>query len=46
MDPLAFISALAREAGALLRERLDAPREVRQKMPHDLVTDADARAKR
>ena len=41
MDPLAFISALAREAGALLRERLDAPREVRQKMPHDLVTDAD-----
>jgi myo-inositol-1(or 4)-monophosphatase len=41
LDPLAFISALAREAGALLHERLDAPREVRQKMPHDLVTDAD-----
>ncbi|HEV3086329.1 MAG TPA: inositol monophosphatase family protein [Candidatus Elarobacter sp.] len=41
MDPLAFITALAREAGALLRERLDGPREVRQKTPHDLVTDAD-----
>jgi myo-inositol-1(or 4)-monophosphatase len=41
LDPLAFIIALAREAGALLRERLDGPREVQQKMPHDLVTDAD-----
>ena len=41
MDPLAFIVALAREAGALLRERLDEPRVVTEKRPHDLVTDAD-----
>ncbi len=41
MDPLAFIVALAREAGALLCERLDEPREIEQKRPHDLVTDAD-----
>ena len=41
MDPLAFIVALARDAGALLCERLDDPREVTQKTPRDLVTDAD-----
>jgi myo-inositol-1(or 4)-monophosphatase len=41
LDPLAFITALARDAGALLRERLDDPREVTEKRPHDLVTDAD-----
>ncbi len=41
MDPLAFISALARDAGALLCERLDDPREVAEKRPRDLVTDAD-----
>ena len=41
MDPLAFITALARDAGALLCERLDEPREVSEKRPHDLVTDAD-----
>ena len=41
MDPLAFISALARDAGALLCERLDDPREIALKRPHDLVTDAD-----
>ena len=41
MDPLAFITALARDAGALLCERLDDPREVAEKRPHDLVTDAD-----
>jgi myo-inositol-1(or 4)-monophosphatase len=41
LDPLAFITALARDAGALLCERLDAPREVSEKRPHDLVTDAD-----
>ena len=41
MDPLAFIIALAREAGMLLRERLDRPREIAQKRRHDLVTDAD-----
>ncbi len=41
MDPLAFIVALARDAGALLCERFDDPREVTQKSPRDLVTDAD-----
>lgn len=41
MDPLAFITALAREAGVLLCERLDRPREIAQKHLHDLVTDAD-----
>jgi myo-inositol-1(or 4)-monophosphatase len=41
LDPLSFICALAREAGALLRERLGRPREIEQKRPHDLVTDAD-----
>jgi myo-inositol-1(or 4)-monophosphatase len=41
LDPLAFITALARDAGALLCERLDDPREVAEKRPHDLVTDAD-----
>jgi myo-inositol-1(or 4)-monophosphatase len=41
VDPLAFITTLARDAGALLRERLDDPREIAQKRPHDLVTDAD-----
>lgn len=41
MDPLAFIVALAREAGELLCARLDGPREVAQKRPRDLVTDAD-----
>jgi len=41
LDPLAFIAALARDAGALLCERLDEPREIAEKHPHDLVTDAD-----
>jgi myo-inositol-1(or 4)-monophosphatase len=41
LDPLDFITALAQDAGALLCERLDEPREVAQKRPHDLVTDAD-----
>lgn len=42
MDPLAFITALARDAGELLRERLDRPREIARKSSlHDLVTDAD-----
>ncbi|HEV2737902.1 MAG TPA: inositol monophosphatase family protein [Candidatus Elarobacter sp.] len=41
MDPLAFIVALARDAGTLLCELLDDPREVAEKHPHDLVTDAD-----
>jgi myo-inositol-1(or 4)-monophosphatase len=41
LDPLAFIIALASDAGALLCERLDDPREIAEKRPHDLVTDAD-----
>ena len=41
MDPLAFITALARDAGALLCERLNDPREISEKRPHDLVTDSD-----
>jgi myo-inositol-1(or 4)-monophosphatase len=41
LDPLAFTVALAREAGELLCARLDDPREVEQKRPRDLVTDAD-----
>ncbi|BDE07124.1 inositol monophosphatase [Vulcanimicrobium alpinum] len=41
MDPLAFITALARDAGALLRDRLNDPRRIEQKQPQDLVTDAD-----
>jgi myo-inositol-1(or 4)-monophosphatase len=41
LDPLAFIAALAQDAGALLCERLDAPRAIAEKRPHDLVTDAD-----
>ncbi len=41
MDPLAFITTLAHDAGALLCERLDDARDVREKRPHDLVTDAD-----
>ncbi len=41
MDPLAFISTLARDAGTLLRERFDGPRTIEHKSPKDLVTDAD-----
>jgi myo-inositol-1(or 4)-monophosphatase len=41
VDPLAFITTLARDAGALLRERIDDPREIAHKRPRDLVTDAD-----
>lgn len=41
LDPLAFIIDLARDAGTLLRERIDDPREIAHKRPHDLVTDAD-----
>ncbi len=42
MDPLNFAVALARDAGALLRRKLDEPRTISEKRPHDLVTDADA----
>ncbi|GAC1535992.1 MAG: inositol monophosphatase family protein [Candidatus Velthaea sp.] len=41
MDPLDFITLLAREAGTLLRERLHDPREIAHKRRNDLVTDAD-----
>lgn len=41
MDPLDFIISLAREAGTLLLERLDGPREIAYKHRADLVTDAD-----
>jgi len=41
VDPLDFITALAREAGALLRDRLNGPREIAEKQRKDLVTDAD-----
>jgi myo-inositol-1(or 4)-monophosphatase len=41
VDPLDFIISLAREAGGLLADRLDGPREIAYKHRADLVTDAD-----
>jgi myo-inositol-1(or 4)-monophosphatase len=41
VDPLVFITSLAREAGELLRERLPQARDIAQKAKNDLVTDAD-----
>jgi myo-inositol-1(or 4)-monophosphatase len=41
VDPLDFIISLAREAGTLLADRLDGPREIAYKHKADLVTDAD-----
>jgi myo-inositol-1(or 4)-monophosphatase len=41
VDPLDFIISLAREAGTLLADRLDGPREIGFKHKADLVTDAD-----
>jgi myo-inositol-1(or 4)-monophosphatase len=41
VDPLDFIISLAREAGTLLADRLDRPREIAFKRKADLVTDAD-----
>ena len=41
MDPLNFVISLAREAGTLLAQRLDGPREIALKHRADLVTDAD-----
>lgn len=41
MDPLVFITSLAREAGELLRERLAGPRDIVAKAKNDFVTDAD-----
>jgi myo-inositol-1(or 4)-monophosphatase len=41
VDPLDFIISLAREAGTLLAERLNWPRDIVLKHRADLVTDAD-----
>jgi len=41
LDPLDFIIWLAREAGTLLADRLDGPRDIALKNRGDLVTDAD-----
>jgi myo-inositol-1(or 4)-monophosphatase len=41
VDPLDFIISLAREAGTLLADRIDGPREIGFKHKADLVTDAD-----
>jgi myo-inositol-1(or 4)-monophosphatase len=41
VDPLDFIISLAREAGTLLADRVDGPREIALKHRADLVTDAD-----
>jgi myo-inositol-1(or 4)-monophosphatase len=41
VDPLDFIISVAREAGALLAERIASPREITLKHRADLVTDAD-----
>jgi myo-inositol-1(or 4)-monophosphatase len=41
VDPLDFIISLAREAGTLLLDRIDDPREIAYKRRADLVTDAD-----
>jgi myo-inositol-1(or 4)-monophosphatase len=41
VDPLDFVISLAREAGMLLAERLDGPRDIALKNRGDLVTDAD-----
>lgn len=47
MDPLTFAVDVAREAGALLLGRIDAPREVDEKTGRgDLVTDADRASER
>jgi myo-inositol-1(or 4)-monophosphatase len=41
VDPLAFVTHAARDAGALLRERFSLPRQIEEKRTHDIVTDAD-----
>ncbi len=41
MDPLDFVVDLAHRAAGLLRERFDDRHEIREKKPHDLVTEAD-----
>jgi myo-inositol-1(or 4)-monophosphatase len=41
VDPLDFVINLASRASGLLLERFDDPREISEKKPHDLVTDAD-----
>ena len=46
MNPLDFAISVARDAGALLREKLSEPRTISEKRPHDLVTDADSASER
>ncbi len=41
MDPLDFVVNLASRAAGLLLDRIDDRREISEKRPHDLVTDAD-----
>lgn len=41
MDPLVFVTNLARRAADILRERFDDLHDVVEKRPHDLVTEAD-----
>jgi len=46
VNPLDFAISVARDAGALLRQKLTEPRTIAEKRPHDLVTDADAASER
>jgi myo-inositol-1(or 4)-monophosphatase len=41
VDPLDFVINTAHEAAVLLRDRFDDLHDVREKKPHDLVTEAD-----
>ena len=41
MDPLDFVTNIAHEAATLLRDRFDDLHEVTEKMPRDIVTEAD-----
>jgi myo-inositol-1(or 4)-monophosphatase len=41
VDPLDFVTSVARHAAELLRERFDDLHDVVEKKPHDLVTEAD-----
>ena len=41
MDPLEFVSLVARRSGALLLERFGGPHTVTEKRPRDVVTEAD-----
>ena len=41
MDPLDFVSSLARRCGALLLEGFGSPHQITEKRPRDVVTEAD-----